>query len=65
MRKLLSEIGIQNTAKQALKPLLDLKPETLAKVFAIIRQELGVTLDSRVNSLGKEELIILGALKHG
>lgn len=40
MRKILCEIGVQNMAKQAIKPLIGLKPDILSRVFTIIREDL-------------------------
>jgi hypothetical protein len=45
--EILREIGIQNGAKQALKPLLDIKPADLQRVFSIIREELKINLEVR------------------
>ena len=45
LNEILKEIGIQNAAKQALRPLLDMKPADLQRVFSIIREELKINLE--------------------
>lgn len=65
MQKVLCEIGIQNMAKQAVKPLLDLKPDILTRVFTVIREELRINLESSMNRLGKDESLILQGVANG
>ena len=48
LNEVLKEIGVQNVAKQALKPLLDIKPADLQRVFSIIREELKINLEVRL-----------------
>jgi hypothetical protein len=45
LKEVLKEIGNQNVAKQALRPLLDMKPADLQRVFSIIREELKINLE--------------------
>jgi hypothetical protein len=60
------DIGSQNLAKRAIKPLLGLSPDKLTDVFRYIRQELEVDLSKPRGRLNPQEIAILQAVsRHG
>jgi hypothetical protein len=59
------EIGSQTLAKQAIKPLLDLKPDKLKDVFIYIRQELKDNLQRKSNQLNPLEVQLLYGGRRG
>lgn len=60
------DIGNQNLAKRAIKPLLGLTPAKLSEVWRYIRQELEVDLSVNKNRFNPQELAILQAVsRHG
>ena len=60
------DIGSQNLAKRAIKPLLGLSPDKLTDVFRYIRQGLEVDLSKPRGRLNPQEMAILQAVgRHG
>ena len=65
MKHVLNEIGIQNIAKQAVKPLLSLNPVDLQHAFTFIRADLKAKLEHSSKTFRSDEIKLLQVLRNG
>lgn len=65
IKNILNEIGLQNVAKQAIKPLLSLNPVDLQRAFSFIREDLKVNLEQSQKTYRPDELRLLKVLRYG
>ena len=60
------DIGNQNLAKRAIKPLLGLSPDKLTEVFRYIRESLEIDLSQQKARLNPQEMALISAVtRHG